>query len=97
MVRIKPYELRRCPRAGFRHAEAEFEVKKCQILHPEAKNRKEQFLKISKIIVFSFKISNEIFQMILMFSTFWPLGEGFGTFRPQIRILHAKILPWDTS
>ena len=30
-------------------------------------------------------------------SQFWPLGEGFGTFRPQIRIRHAKILPWDGS
>ena len=33
----------------------------------------------------------------VVFSYFRALGEGFDTFRPQIRILHAKILPWDTS
>ena len=33
----------------------------------------------------------------LRFSYVWPQGEGFGTFRPPIRIMHAKILPWDTS
>ena len=50
IVRIKPYELRRCPMGGFLHAESEFEVLKCKILHPEAKNTGEK--KQTKNVVF---------------------------------------------
>ena len=27
----------------------------------------------------------------MLISKFWPLGEGFRGFRPQIRVQHAKI------
>ena len=51
----------------FLHAESEFAAGKCQIFHPEAKNRKSKFSSIPKLIFFHhFSVPRHSFFMILV-------------------------------